>query len=167
MFETEKCTSFDNERTFFPLIPETIDFFRSRQFWLFQPRNSHLASFRSILTSKDVLFAEEWPLGRNMALDMLHSAKRWHWSISNSHVLTLFKNPVGRMAIHTTQHTWNSLGINFKCSSQVCFLQNKFLSFFLRWIRLVNLSQLCLMKFCFLFPVAYKYSIKRLQRCRP
>lgn len=34
------------------------------------------------------------------------------------------------MAIHITLHTWNSLGINFKCSSQVCFLQITF--FFLK-----------------------------------
>lgn len=87
-------------KVFFFLWFQIIDFSRSREFWLYSPRNSHLASFRSILTSKDVLFAEEWPLGCNMALDILNSVKWWYWSISNSHVSALFKNPVGKMAIH-------------------------------------------------------------------
>lgn len=165
--ETDRFISFDNDSVFFLIvIPEIIYFFKSRKFWLYLPRNSHLASFKSILTSKDVLFAEERPLGRNTALDILNSVKWWHWSISNSRVSTLFKNPVGRMAIHITLHTWNSLGINFKCSSQVCFLQIMFF-FFKRWIRLVKFLQLWLMKFCFLFSIAYKYSIKRLKGCRP
>lgn len=65
-----------------------------------------------------------------------------------------------KMAAHRTLHIWNSLGIHFKCSSQVCFLQNAvFLSFFFflflffkeRWIRLVKFLQLGLLEFCVLF----------------
>lgn len=40
-----------------------------------QGRASLLVSVLSILTSKDALFAEEWPLGRNTALDILSSVK--------------------------------------------------------------------------------------------
>lgn len=107
----------------------------------------------SILTSKGVLFAEEWPLGHNMTLDILNSVKWWDCSL----ISTLFKNPVGRMAAHRTLHTWISLGINFKRSSQVYFL--RFIFFFKDESGNGDL-ELYLQK-CFLFAFAPKHLIQK------
>lgn len=155
--ETPKFSSCDDKSTSLLIMMLEVNF------WLIsvevgkfaQGGASLLVSVLSILTSKGTLFAKEWPLGCNMALDILNSVKWRDCSISNSLVSTMFKNPVGRVAVHRTLHTWNSLGINFKCSSQVYFC------IFLLFKDESGKGdlQLCLQK-CFLLAFAPRYFIK-------